>query len=293
MEKQSVILRITASIDFGQETISWMQSLTKNMDEQQQHNLWFTRNKGQDFLNEFQRSFQQILVEEIDSEVQSYFRNLKLSEEFLPHAKVTETYIGSLTIMAVVSIAGTIGGTFAALKGISEIPTIIEGLKKLKVNIANSFKAKTNSKVHALLTEQAANNNVTPPPSSTIELKDFVIDARPLLALTPNEMKSHSLHLQAGISTDSFTLENLGADTMRDIKIGLFVGDTGRNHWSIADAFVSSVNVLSPHQTISKQLSDFVHDSKGKLSMIDLPAHVDCWVQDSHGIYLFNFYLEK
>ena len=78
---------------------------------------------------------------------------------------------------------------------------------------------------------------------------------------------------------------------MRDIQIGLFVGKNKRNQWSFSDAYISNVSVLSSKQTISKQISEFMHTTD-KLSITDLPIHVDCWVQDSFGIYLFNFYLD-
>lgn len=293
MEKQTVILRITASIDFTQEAFSWMNEIASSRNENQLNNLWFINDNGQSFLNEFQNMFGQMLVEEINSEIQPYFIERGVSEEYLPQASVAETYIGSLTIATVVAIGLAIGKTYEVIKGVSEVPDMVEGLSKLKNSIANKFKRKANKKAQELLEDQAQKNNLPAPPTNVVDLKDFVIDARPLSALKPSEMKSHSIHLTAGISQDAFTLENLGNEVMKDIQIGLFIGKDKRHQWSFADAYVSSVSLLSAKQTTSKSLDDFIHSSNGKLVLKDLPAHVDCWVQDSYGIYLFNFYLDQ
>lgn len=293
MEKQTIILRITASIDFGQEAINWMDEIAKGRSEGELGNLWFITHHGQDFLNEFRGQFGNILIEEIDNEVQSFFRERGMEEEFLPKAEVVETYIGSLTIATIVAIGYAVGKTYEVIKGVSEIPDAVDGLTKLKNSIIKTFKRKSNARARELLFEQAKRQNLPAPPQNVLEVKDFVIDARPLSALRPNEMKSHSIHLNAGVSQDSFTLENLGADEMRDLQIGLFIGKEKRHQWSFADAYISSVSLLSSKQTICKSLNDFSHMTHGKLMIKDLPAHVDCWIQDLFGIYLFNFYLDK
>lgn len=290
MEKETVILRLRASIDFGQEAITWINSLT-NFDKQNDNGLWFAKDGGKIFLSEFQGSWRQALVEETDQTIQNYFLELGFNEEFLPKTKITEAYSGSWVMEAAVTIASSIGGTYALIKGVSDIPDMAEGLTKLKDSIAKKFHRRVNTKAVELLAEQANRNQLPPPPTNILQTKDFVLDARPLLALKPGEMKAHSLHLQAAVSQDAFTLENLGDNTMRDIQIGLFVGKNKRNQWSFSDAYISNVSVLSSKQTISKQISEFMH-ATDKLSITDLPIHVDCWVQDSFGIYLFNFYLD-
>ncbi len=293
MEKQTIILRITASIDFGQEALNWMDEIAKGRSEGELSNLWFIRDHGQSFLNEFRGQFGNILTEEIDTEVQGYFRERGMQEEFLPKAEVVETYIGSLTIARIVAIGYAVGKTYEAIKGVSEIPDTVGGLTKLKNSIVNKFKRKSNAKAKEILDDQAKRQNLPEPPQNVIDVKDFVIDARPLSALKPSEMKSHSIHLNAGVSQESFTLENLGIDDLRDIQVGLFIGKDKRNQWSFADAYISSVSLLSSKQTISKSLEDFSHVTQGKLVIKVLPAHVDCWIQDLYGIYLFNFYLDK
>lgn len=293
MEKETVILRLRASIDFEQETMAWLNRAAKNADDQNNENgLWFAREGGKYFLSEFQGSWRQALTEETDQSVQNYFLELGFDERFLPKTKITETYSGSWVMEAAVTIASSIGGTYTLIKGVSEIPDMIEGLTKLKDTIAKKFHRRVDDKATELLIEQAKRNSLPPPPHHVMHMKDFVLDARPLASLKPEEMKSHAIHLQAAVSQYAFSLENLGNDTISDIQIGLFVGKSRRHSWSYADAYASNVSILSPKQTISKDIGDFMH-STDKLKITDLPVHVDCWVQDAFGIYLFNFYLDE
>jgi hypothetical protein len=293
MEKETVIVSLRASIDFGKEAKSWMShSLEIYNGRENENGLWFAREGGKVFFSEFQGSWREALTEETDDAIQKYFLELGFDERFLPQTKITETYYGSWVMEAAVTIASSIGGTYALIKGVSEIPDMVEGLTKLKDSIAKKFTRRVDNKAADLLAEQAKRYNLPTPPPSVLQTKDFVLDARPLASLRPSEMKAHSIHLQAAISQDTFSLENLGDETIRDIQIGLFVGKNKRNQWSFADAFISNVNILSPKQTISKEVSDFVH-TIDKLKITDLPVHVDCWVQDAFGIYLFNFYLDN
>lgn len=293
MEKETVIIRLRASIDFEQEASSWMNNTLRIANQQNDNKgLWFIREGGRIFLSEFQGSWRDALVEETDEVVQNYFLQLGFDQRFLPRTKITETYSGSWVMEAAVTIASSIGGTYALIKGVSEISDIVEGLNKLKDSIADKFTKRVNRKAADLLVDQAKRNKIPLPPSNILRTKDFVLDARPLASLKPSEMKAHAIHLQAAISQETFSLENLGNETIRDCKIGLFVGKDKRNQWGIADAYVSEVRILSPKQTISKEIGDFIHDSD-KLIITDCPVHIDCWVQDAFGIYLFNFYIDK
>jgi hypothetical protein len=293
MEKETVIVSLRASIDFGNEAKSWMSnSLEIYYGRENENGLWFAREGGKFFLSEFQGSWRQALTEETDDAIQKYFLELGFDERFLPKTKITETYYGSWVMEAAVTIASSIGGTYALIKGVSEIPDMVEGLTKLKDLIAKKFTRRVDKKAADLLAEQAKRYNLPTPPPSVLQTKDFVLDARPLASLRSSEMKAHSIHLQAAISQDTFSLENLGDETIKDIQIGLFVGKNKRNQWSLADAYISNVNILSPKQTISKEVRDFVHTTD-QLKITDLPVHVDCWVQDAFGIYLFNFYLDN
>lgn len=292
MEKETVIIRLRASIDFEREATIWLNQIANIADEQRNDNgVWFVREGGKYFLSEFQGTWRQALTEEADKIIQSYFRELGFNQNLLPKTKITESYSGSWVMEAAVTIASSIGGTYALIKGVSEIPDLIEGLTKLKDKIASRFHRRVDREAGELLREQVMRKQWPPPPPHVMHMNDFVLDARPLASLKPSEMKSHAIHLQAAVSQDAFSLENLGNETMRDIQIGLFVGKNRRHNWSFADGYTSRVSILSPKQTISKDIGDFTH-TIDKLKIADLPVHVDCWVQDAFGIYLFNFYLD-
>ena len=292
MEKETVILRFRASIDFGQEAKSWLNSLLYNSTNDEDNILWFAKENGKHFLSEYQGSWKDTLIEETEDKIHKYFIELKLEEKFLPKTKIIESYSGSWVMEAAVTMPGSIGGIYALITGISEIAVIVEGLTRLKDSIANKFTRRINAKAFDLISERCRRYNLPSPPENILHTKDFVMDARPLASIKPSEMKTHSIHLHVSVSQNIFTLENVGAKTIRDIEIGLFAGKNKKNYWSLSDSYISFVNILPPKQTISKPISDFVHTSD-KLTISDLPVHVDCWVQDAFGIYLFNFYLDK
>jgi hypothetical protein len=131
------------------------------------------------------------------------------------------------------------------------------------------------------------------PPINPVRV-DFVIDARPLKAISPATSKNYKVHLSVGISRETFTLENLGDEPMQNIRIGIFKSFSQRNQWSYADSFSGQIDILSGHQTIVRDIDTFVDQSGRGLSLNDArEIYVDCWIQDNHGIYLFMFFLER
>jgi hypothetical protein len=96
------------------------------------------------------------------------------------------------------------------------------------------------------------------------------------------------------VSRDSFTLENLGDEPSRDVRIGLFRTRTERQHWAYQDSYMGNFPLVSSRQTIAKNLGEFIDRAGNRFDLSDGDeVYVDCWVQDSHGIYLFCFFLEK
>lgn len=74
MEKETVIIRLRASIDFGQETMSWLNHVAKIADHQKNDNgIWFAREGGKYFLSESQGYWRQALTEEAYQTIQNYF----------------------------------------------------------------------------------------------------------------------------------------------------------------------------------------------------------------------------
>jgi len=208
MEKETVIIRLRATIDFSQETISWLDRIANTTDDKESDNgIWFAKERGKCFLEEHKYLWEQVLTAESDQVIQRYFLDLGFDEKLLPKTKITEAYFGSWVIEAAVTIAGSVGWTYTLIEAISRIPDIIEGLNKLKDSIVKGFHRKVDDKAIDLLTKQAQDRGLPSPPSHNVMIvKDFILDARPLTSLKPSEMKSHEIHLRAAVSQDVFTL---------------------------------------------------------------------------------------
>lgn|GEM_PF-1562903 len=255
--------------------------------------VWFKKEKGNPFFSEFHRTWEETLIDSSQPIIQEYFHQIGISENNLPKIKIYESYSGSWIIEAAIVMVGSIGTVYAILKGISELPEISDGLTDLKSRLKKQFTKKANEAVNERLKSSSSHYNFSPPPTNPL-YTDFVIDARPLLSITPSLMKSHKIHLNAAISRDFFSIENLGDDIMRDIQIGIFKTTTPKSEWKFYESYMGKIDILSPHQTIAKDIGDFKNSKGEQLNLSEkMPLHTDCWIQDSHGIYLFMFYLDK
>ena len=285
MEKETVLAKIRVTMSFSEATLVWLEDI-------QNSDIWFARDGGSPYFSEYHGSYERILVNSSEHIIHSYFLELGLPDEKLPHVKVYESYSGSLIIEAALIMIASMGTTYTILKSISELPKIADGLTELKDRLKKDFSCKASEKVNENLKSAANQHKLLPPPSKPIDV-DFIIDARPISSLTPSIMKSHEVNLNVAISRNAFTLENLRQNIMRDIKIGIFKGHSQRNQWSYADSYMGTIDIISSQQTITKEIADFRNSQDVSLDFSDnSPLHIDCWVQDSHGIYLFMFYLE-
>lgn len=286
MQKETILAKIRVHMKFNEKTVSWFEEIKRP-------NLWFAEEYGMHYLSEYGGTWNKILVSTVESEVHNYFRKLGIPKDQLPHVRVFESYSGSWIIEAAITMFASVGTAYTILKGASELPKIADDLTELKERLKKEFTKNTDEKVHEYIDAKAEELALPEPPKYLIDC-DFTIDARPLLSLTPALMKSHKIHLNVAISREVFTLENLGDELMRDIRIGIFKSNSQRNQWSYADSFMGSIALLSEKQTITKDITDFKDSRGSSLDLSDYSAlHVDCWVQDVSGIYLFNFYLEK
>jgi hypothetical protein len=284
MEKETVLAKIRASLDFSEETHAWLDKLPDD--------IWFRKEEGSAFFSEFRGTWKETLIDTAQPVIQDYFRKLGLSENELPRVKVYESYKGSWIVDAALTIAGSAAAVYTILKAVSEIPEIVKGLSDLKDLIKRKFHVNANRAAANHLESQARQRNLHPPPRELLQT-DFVIDARPLFSLTPAKMKSHKIHLNVGISRYTLSIENLGDELMKDIKIGIFKSNVPKNQWTYQESYMGTVDILSPHQTIAKECADFQNTNGESLDLSSSkPLYVDCWIQDLSGIYLFNFYLE-
>mgnify|MGYP005856600077 CR=1 FL=1 len=302
MQKTTVLANLRFTIEFTGQTLEWFGNFP---------NAWFAREGGANFLSEFGGTWKDAIVPVVESEIREYFSGLGLPQDHLPYIQQGETYRGSWIFDAAVVMAGTVGTAYTVLKAVSELPEIADGLTQLKDRILKKLKPRVNREVSekiykvaqdaipqresppALATHPEHPRAVPPPPTSLVII-DLVIDARPLRSLTPAVFKSHKIHLSVAVSRDSFTLENLGDDPLRDVRIGLFRTRTERHQWAYQDSYMGNFPLVSSRQTVAKNLGEFIDRAGNRFDLSDGDeVYVDCWVEDSHGIYLFRFFLEK
>ena len=296
MEKTTVLANLRLTMRFNGATLKWLQRFPDS---------WVSEEEGSVFLSEFGGNWGKLFLEVASHEVHAHFAELGVPRERLPFVQIGERYRGSWVLDAHIVMLGTVSTAYAVLKGISELPKVAEGLSTVKVGIQKRLQPLLDRAVRdqMILTldlcspqelqtrpPQPRTEEVLPPP--TVVQTDFMLDARPLASLTP-VVKTHKVHLSVGVSRDGFTLENLGDDPLRNVRLGLFRTKTERNQWSYKDSYMAAFSLLSARQTTSKKLGEF-RDVRGNL--LDMSdgeaAYVDCWVQDDHGIYLFRFFLE-
>lgn len=298
MEKSTVLARLRLTIRFRQEAIGWLNQFS---------NYWFASDGGNAFFSEFGFNWEEIFKTVVDSEIRDYFSQMGVPNHNLPFIQLGDTYRGSWIMDAAVVMMGTAGTVYGVLKTTSELPEIADGLSELKSRILKKLNPKINDKVHKKLyevseasvlqngnvVEQDVETPIFPAPPESPVIVDMSIDDRPLRALTPGILKSHKIHLSVAVSRDAFVLENLGEEPLQDVQIGLFSSNTERHQWSYGDSYMGNVPLLSAHQTTHKNLAEFRDSKKGNLYISDgTDTYIDCWISDSHGIYLFRFFLE-
>ncbi len=283
MAKETIIAKLRGKLDFTEQAQAWIR---------QQRDVWFAREGGELFFSEFRGRFSEIFANISQAEIDAYFRQFDLPPDQRPHVQVLETYRGSWIMEAALTMAGSMGTVYATIKAIAELPKLADGLEDLKKRIQKRFQREADETAAKVITSAANHPYSATPPPHLLDA-DLTIDARPLRSLQPDIAKAHKIHLSVAISRSGLVLENLGDGPMRDVRIGIFSSPTRRNQWSFADSFSGLISLLSPRQTISKRLEEF-RDDRGRPLDLDSgsAAYADCWIQDEHGIYLFNFYLE-
>ena len=305
MQKATVLAKLLLTIKFTSSMEEWLSSFSNPNSNLE---YWFAKNRGNDFLKEFSNSWKEIFVEVVEPEIQEYFFGIGLSDQNTPFIQINQTYTGSWVADAEVAIRGSQGNAYTNLKPLGNLDEISNGLSNLGSMLTQKLSSKFDEKIRTQITEVAKTSlerdssqnpqNKTPitipqPPSPAVVV-NFVIDARPMRALTASILKSHKIHLSVAISRNSLSIENLSDDPLDNIKIGLFRSSSERNQWSYDDAYQSSFPRLSAHQTLAKNLDDFKHLDSSHLDLSSGQAvYIDCWIQDRSGIYLFQFFLEQ
>ena len=291
MKKSTVIAKVRTEIELSDAMRAYLRSLDGE-------NIWIAKNGGSDFLAEFGHEWNSNFVEIVQEISNDFFRGKGLEVRHLPEVILTDSRRGSWIMEAALTMFGTVGTVYTILKGLSELPQIADGLEetksRLQSELTSRFRKKIPERIEPTLSDYSA---VPPPPTEVIEAPASVscsIDARPLRSLTPDIPESHAIHLSVAVSRSSLSIENLGEEAISNLRIGVFKSETERHSWNFAEAYSTMVPQLSSKQSVVLSVDQFKSQFGGdELDLTeDCPLYVDCWLQDTSGIYLFNFHLE-
>ena len=292
MNKETVIATLRADLSLSEAFQTFLAGFDGD------DNAWFARHGGDFFLSEFGSEWNSNFKEIAQSVSDDYFRTIGLSEEDLPKVTLTDSRPGSWIMEAALTMFGTVGTAYTILKAVADLPKIADGLedakKRLSQELKSRFKVRVPQQIEPVLSNRSAPTPLPPAVRANPTSVACSIDARPLRALTPDVAKAHSIHLSVAVSRSALSVENLGDSAIENVQIGLFKSSTQRHSWSFGDAYSRSIPRLGAKQSLCLNISDFTLESAGaKLDLSDgFALHVDCWIQDKSGIYLFNFFLE-
>jgi len=281
MKKKFILAKMNFSIDFSDKTKLWLCNLEKTKPE-------FRNEIDLDYFSSNQEEWKSIFVNSSQKLIKEFFLDLGLPIEDLPEVEFQDCFSGSFVLnVDVVTTAAALVVLFNTIKGISELPKIYDGLVDLKNRLNKSAGNKASEKTYIDLNSIYGEN----PPLNPV-ITNVTIDARPLLAITPPNMISQKVQINVGVSRHNFTLENLGDESIRNLRIGLFKNISKNNLYDFERAYKNKIDILSAHNTINMRLSDFTDEKGNPFELPPEAIYVLCWVEDTIGIYFFTFYLD-
>lgn len=295
MERETLLATVTATLEFTDDA--------KRVLAEEVEGFW-----GDDpdvLLLEFGYTWREILAAALSAETDHFFTELGLSGDAVPKVRIGESYKGSFVVVATIVITETIPTAYKILKGVSDLPKIVDGLADLRKRVASRYERESNKVAQQTLNQAIRNARRRQNPSAvagpiaippSLPTRPFratvVLDARPLAALRPEEPSVLRCNIAVAATHEAISVENLSDATMQNVRVGLFVNDTKQQQWNYADAFEAAIPMLSGKQSISKSFTDFRRSGVPMQRVLDTkPMFVDCWVQDDGAIHLFQFTL--
>lgn len=295
MERETLLATVTATLEFTDDA--------KRVLVDEVEGFW-----GDDpdsLLFEFEYQWRNILAATLSAEIDQFFSELGLSGDAVPQVRIGESYKGSFVVAATVIITETIPVAYKILKGVSDLPKIVDGLADLRKRVASRYERESNMIAQKTLNQAIRNARrrqtlgassapIAVPPSLPAQpfRATVVLDARPIAALRPEEPSVLRCNIAVAATHEAISVENLSDAAMQSVRVGLFVNDTKQQQWNYADAFEAAITMLSGRQSISKSFADFRRNGVPMQRVLDSkPMFVDCWVQDDGAIHLFQFTL--
>ncbi|HRJ41395.1 MAG TPA: hypothetical protein PL105_05935 [Caldilineaceae bacterium] len=304
MEKTTVIATCRYTVDFTHEAKTWFRKMSN-------YDFWFAKEEGNVFLNEFGGTWRSKIQEVLDDEIRRFCVDLGMSHDELPFIGHVDSYRGSWIMEAAIVMFGAAASAYVMLQQVApngNIVAIADGLNNIGTRIEDRLDSVINKEVseglYGIVNQTIQDRErysapssplrSDPPMPSRLVRTNLVIDTRPMRGLTPALLKAHKVHLSVSVSRQSFTLENLGSEPMRNVQIGLFRSGRKRTYLSFSESYMAMCAIVTEGQSVAMRHEEFLDQSKNRFSLEDgSPAYVDCWVQDNSGIYLFQFFLER
>jgi hypothetical protein len=134
------IARIKVKMDFTNEAYSWFMK----MDKENTKEHFLTDKNILGFFRQYKAEWEEILIESSNPIIKDFFIEKGISKEFLPEIRIIKSESGSWIIEARIFILGGVTIIYKALKALSEIPKITDGLKELKYRIEEIFTKRVN-----------------------------------------------------------------------------------------------------------------------------------------------------
>lgn len=130
MNKKTVIAMMRAEIATSDSFREYLEHYSE---------AWFSRDGGDLFLHEFGHERNSAFIEHLQQFFGAHFRQAGLSENLLPTVELTDSRRGSWIMEAALTMFGTVGTTYAVLKGVAELSEIADGIEKTKRDCIQSF----------------------------------------------------------------------------------------------------------------------------------------------------------
>ena len=278
MNGPSLIARYRITIDLTVDARLWLANA---------RGQWYDQGEGSVFLLEWQERWIEIIDDEVDRQVRQYVRDANLGEVWEISAKGGPSGTGSWwhEVLVYASVA------YTAIKTTSELPSIIDGLRKLTRKIRRALRPSIDEEVTKALREfhptESAGARLNQPVSS-VHVKS---DLSPLIAVT-RRTETRMSHVAVSFDRESLSVENLGDHAMTSLEIRFSPSQGWDARIASRAVFFARCARLSGRQTLAKGLAEFMNVEGERFDLATFPGReLFCSVAYDAGVFICSFTL--
>jgi hypothetical protein len=282
LEPETPITNLRVVLDLSNEFVEFISNTGNQRDPSQ---------TIQAFLKDNRQLWETSLVESSERIIYDYFGSLVPSGRGLPPlaVRITDSYQGSWVIEAAVVLLTTAGAAYSFLKSVSEIPSLFDGLRKVKNRLYSAYLKLVNYRA-----SQQVAALVGVPSGNIVTVRQMTVDPRAVLRLSNTAAKSSSTNLTVSISRNALSIENTGKSDLHYVRLGIFKSDSKMYDYVYDQSYMATIDPIPVNQRAVKQLSAFIDEAGNALTLPPgKDTHVACWVSDADNIIVFQFFLES